>query len=153
MSQMIKLNLKLWMLPLQIMSQVSRPASAASEAVNSHFWIFDKIPQSVLLKNDLLISSMESGLLEVLQLCSKTRDTYLKNISSFKVGNRCIQLLWRSWAFYHPQKCINAADKYQPRNFEAKQKKSIFGLFQFFKWFYFNKLSFFCILCTIHTNA
>ena len=73
---------------------------------------------------------MESGLLEVLQLCSKTRDTYLKNISLFKVGNRCIQLLWRSWAFYHPHKCINATDQYQLRNI------SLINIVEFIKGFH-----------------
>ena len=54
---------------------------------STYFQIFDKIPQSVFL-NNTLIDRIESGLLEVLQLCSKTIDTYIKNISSFKVGNR-----------------------------------------------------------------
>ena len=58
---------------------------------STYFRFFDKIPEFVV--NDTLIDEIESGLLEVWQLCSKTGDTYLKNISSFKVGNQCIQLL------------------------------------------------------------
>ena len=58
---------------------------------STYFRFFDKIPEFVF--NDTLIDGIESGLLEVWQLCSKTGDTYLKNISSFKVGNQCIQLL------------------------------------------------------------
>ena len=98
---------------------------------STYFRFFDKIPEFVV--NDTLIDEIESGLLEVWQLCSKTRDTYLKNISSFKVGDRCIQLLWRSWAFYHPHKCINATDQYQLREL---RNISLINIVEFIKGFH-----------------
>ena len=37
---------------------------------------------------------------------------YFIFVSPFQVGNRCIQSVWRSWAFYHSHKCIDLSYRY-----------------------------------------